>query len=59
MIMVRRRQPDGSMGPLEPAFPEVPENVDSTVLVLLEAMAGQQEQIEALKAEVQAMKGGA
>jgi len=59
MPMVRRRLPDGTLGPLEPAFPEVPESIDATVLVLLEAMAGQQEQIEELKAEVEALKGGA
>ncbi|WP_060210482.1 hypothetical protein [Sporosarcina koreensis] len=57
--MVRRKQPDGSYGPLEPAFPEVPESIDETVLVLLEAVVGQQEQIEELKAEVEALKGGA
>lgn len=59
MMMVRRRQPDGTLGPLEPLFPEVPAQVDETVLVLLEAMAGLQEQVEELKAEVKAAKGGA
>lgn len=59
MMMVRRKQPDGSYGPLEPLFPDEPPKVDETVLILLEAMAGQQEQIEQLKAEVEALKGGA
>ncbi|QTD40622.1 hypothetical protein [Sporosarcina sp. Te-1] len=56
---VRRTLPDGTPGPLEPAFPNMPEQVDETVLILLEAMAGQKEQIEQLKAEVEALKGGA
>jgi hypothetical protein len=56
--MVRRRLPDGTLGPLEPAFPDLPPKIDETVLVLLEAMAGQQEQIEELKTEVEALKGG-
>ncbi|GKV67605.1 hypothetical protein NCCP2716_01030 [Sporosarcina sp. NCCP-2716] len=59
MMMVRRRQPDGTLGPLEPLFPEVSAQVDEAVLVLLEAMAGLQEQVEELKAEVKAAKGGA
>ncbi|PID03589.1 hypothetical protein CSV67_02805 [Sporosarcina sp. P2] len=58
MIMVRRRQSDGSLGPLEPAFPEVPEQMDETVLIMLQAMAGMQEQIDMLTAKHDE-KGGA
>lgn len=58
--MIRRRQKDGTLGPLEPMFPDdMQPQIDETVLVLLEAMAGQQEQIEELKVEVEALKGGA
>ena len=56
--MVRRRLPDGTLGPLEPAFPEVPEQMDETVLIMLQAMAGMQEQIDMLNEKLEE-KGGA
>lgn len=59
MIMVRRKQPDGSYGPLEPAFPEEPEQMDPAMLILFEAIAGMQEQIMMQQAEIEKMKGGA
>ncbi|WP_060210301.1 hypothetical protein [Sporosarcina koreensis] len=59
MIMVRRKQPDGSYGPLEPAFPEVPENMDPNMLILYEAVAGMQEQIMMQQEEIDRLKGGA
>lgn len=57
--MVRRRLPDGSHGPLEPAFPEVPEQMDDTMLVLFQAVAGMQEQIMMQQEEIERLKGGA
>lgn len=58
-MKIRRRLPDGSLGPLEEAFPEQATSIDETTLMLLEAVAGQQEQIEQLKAEIEQLKGGA
>lgn len=54
-MQIRRRQDDGTFGPLEEVFPS---EVDETLLMLLEALAGQQEQIEQLQAEVDKLKGG-
>ncbi|MGE7621679.1 hypothetical protein ACQKMD_01130 [Viridibacillus sp. NPDC096237] len=45
-MKIRKRLPDGSLGPLEEVFPN---QIDETVLLLLEAVAGNQEQIEELK----------
>lgn len=56
--MVRKRLPDSSLGPLEPAFPEVVQ-IDETILYLLEAIAGQQEQIMMMQQEIEQLKGGA
>lgn len=58
MPMVRRRLKDGSLGPLEPAFPEIPPSMDETTLILLQAMAGMQEQIDMLNGKLEE-KGGA
>lgn len=55
-MRIRRRQPDGTLGPLEEVFPS---EVDETLLMLLDALAGQQEQIEQLQAQVDELKGGA
>lgn len=54
-MKIRRRLPDGSLGPLEEVFPE---QIDDTTLLMLEALAGQQEQIEQLQAEIEVLKGG-
>ena len=56
-VMVQIRQPDGALGPLEPAFPDVI-NIDPTVLMLLEAVVGLQEQIMMQQIEIDQMKGG-
>ncbi|MFJ7971335.1 hypothetical protein [Psychrobacillus sp. NPDC096389] len=48
-MKIRKRLPDGSFGPLEEVFPE---SIDSTILILLEAMAGMQEQIDKLTAKL-------
>jgi len=56
-LMVQIRQPNGALGPLEPAFPEVV-HIDETVLMLLEAVAGQQEQIMIMQTEIEQLKGG-
>mgnify|MGYP007003817099 CR=1 FL=1 len=58
MPEVRRRLPDGSHGPLGQAFPELPEQMDETTLILLNAMIGMQEQIDILTAKLEE-KGGA
>lgn len=48
---VRRRQNDGSLGPLEPAFPHEIVQMTPTEAMLFEAVAGLQEQIFILQAE--------
>ena len=55
--MVRKRLPDGSLGPLEPAFPDVV-NIDPIILMLTEAIAGLQEQVLLQQVEIDQMKGG-
>lgn len=55
-MKIHRRLPDGTFGPLEEVFPS---QMDETVLLMLEALAGQQEQIMQLQVEVEALKGGA
>ena len=55
--MVRKLLPNGDLGPLEPAFPEVV-NIDPAVLMLLEAVAGLQEQILLQQDEINQLKGG-
>ena len=55
--MVRKRLPDGSLGPLEPAFPELV-NIDPNVLMLLEAIVGLQEQMMMQQIEIDQLKGG-
>lgn len=57
-LVRRRRLPDGTLGPLEPAFPDVVD-IDQNLLMTAEAIAGQQQQIEQLATEVEALKGGA
>ncbi len=52
---VRRRLPDGTFGPLEEVFPQ---SIDPTVIMMLEALAGQQEQIMQLQEEIEQLKGG-
>ena len=52
---VRRRLPDGTFGELEEVFPS---QIDPTVLLMLEALAGQQEQIMQLQADIEQLKGG-
>ncbi|MEK5070692.1 hypothetical protein [Sporosarcina sp. FSL K6-1508] len=54
---VRLRLPDGSLGPLQDAFPEVV-NIDPIVLMLLEAIAGLQEQVMLQQGEIDQLKGG-
>lgn len=54
-MKIRRRLPDGTFGPLEEVFPE---SIDPTVLMMLEALAGQQEQILQLQDEIEQLKGG-
>ena len=50
----RPRLPDGSLGPLQEAFPT---QIDETVLMMLEALAGQQEQIMQLQEQIEELKG--
>ncbi|QNK89453.1 hypothetical protein H7992_07245 [Sporosarcina sp. resist] len=56
--MVKKRLPDGTLGPLEPAFPEMVGEIDETTLLMLNAIVGMQEQIDALKTEIETAKGG-
>ncbi|MEX3625820.1 hypothetical protein [Viridibacillus arvi] len=51
----RPRLPDGSLGQFEEVFGP---KIDETTKLLLEALAGQQEQIEALQSEFEELKGG-
>ncbi len=55
-MKVRKRLPDGTFGELEEVFPS---QIDATVLLVLEALAGQQEQIMMMQAEIEQLKGGA
>lgn len=55
--MVRRIQPNGEYGPLEPAFPQVV-NIDPIILMLTEAIAGLQEQVMLQQEEIKLIKGG-
>ena len=55
--MVRERLADGSLGPLKPVFPEEV-NIDPTTLMLLEAIAGLQEQVMLQQGEIDQLKGG-
>ncbi|WP_153732519.1 hypothetical protein [Sporosarcina obsidiansis] len=57
--LVRRRLPDGSLGPLEPAFPEMTVQMDPAMLILYEAVAGLQEQVVMQQEEIERLKGGA
>ena len=54
-MKVRKRLPDGTLGAFEEVFPT---QIDETVLLVLEALAGQQEQIMELQAEIEELKGG-
>lgn len=54
-MKIRRRLPDGTFGELEEVFPS---QIDETILMLLEAVAGQQEQIIQLQADIEQLKGG-
>lgn len=54
-MKIRKRLPDGTFGPLEEVFPT---QIDETVLMMLEALAGQQEQIMQLQEEIEVLKGG-
>lgn len=54
---IRRRMPDGSLGPEEDAFPEVV-YIDPFILMLTEAVAGLQEQVIMQQAEIEQLKGG-
>ncbi|MFD1206623.1 hypothetical protein ACFQ38_16120 [Sporosarcina contaminans] len=57
--MIRRRQKDGTLGPLEPMFPDdVETQIDPNLLIVLQAMAGMQEQIDMLTEKLEE-KGGA
>ena len=56
--MVRKRLSDGTPEVLEPAFPEMVGQIDPMVLMMLEALAGQQEQIMQLQEEMDLLKGG-
>lgn len=51
----RKRLPDGTLGPLEEVFPK---DIDEMALMMLEALAGQQEEIFQLREEIEALKGG-
>lgn len=53
-MKVRKRLPDGTLGPFEEVFPS---QLDETVLMVLEALAGQQEQIMLLENEIAELKG--
>ncbi|QNK87735.1 hypothetical protein H7992_21620 [Sporosarcina sp. resist] len=55
--MVRKLLPNGDLGPLEPAFPEVV-NIDPAILMLTEAIAGLQEQVILQQVEIDELKGG-
>ena len=51
----RKRLQDGTFGPLEDVFQK---SFDETVLMMLEALAGQQEEIFQLREEIETLKGG-
>lgn len=51
----RKRLEDGTFGPLEEVFPE---QMDETLIVIMEAMSGMQEQIMQLEAKIEELKGG-
>ncbi|MGE7623618.1 hypothetical protein ACQKMD_11285 [Viridibacillus sp. NPDC096237] len=53
-MKIRLRQPDGTLGPLEDVFPN---QIDETTLMMLEALAGQQEQITQLQEQIKELKG--
>ncbi|MEK4712226.1 hypothetical protein [Sporosarcina sp. FSL K6-5500] len=56
-MKIRKRLPDGTFGPWEDAFPgDV--KVDPTILMLLEAIAGLQEQVMMQQEEINQLKGG-
>lgn len=52
---IRKRLPDGTFGPLEEVFPS---QIDPTILMLLEAIAGLQEQMMMQQIEIEQLKGG-
>lgn len=49
--MMKKRLPDGTLGPLEPAFPDLV-NIDPIILMLTEAIAGLQEKIMLQQEEI-------
>lgn len=55
--MVKKRLPDGTLGPLESAFPVVV-NIDPIILMLTVAIAGLQEQVILQQEEINQLKGG-
>lgn len=57
-MKIRKRLPDGTLGPWEDAFPgDV--KVDPMILMLTEAIAGLQEQVMLQQVEIEQLKGGA
>lgn len=54
-MKIRRRLKDGSYGDLEEVFPS---QIDDMALLMLEALAGQQEQIMMMQLEIEQLKGG-
>ena len=57
--LIRRRQKDGTLGPLEPMFEPQFEILTQTEMLLLETLAGMQEQLAAQQEEINELKGGA
>lgn len=54
-MQIRRRQEDGTFGPLEDVFAT---NMDELTIMLFEAITTQQEQIIELQAQIAELKGG-
>ena len=57
-MQIRKRLPDGALGPWEDAFPS-DVKVDPMILMLTEAIAGLQEQVMMQQVEIEQLKGGA
>lgn len=57
--MIRRRQPNGELGPLEPIIAPQFAVLSENEMMLLEAIAGMQEQLAAQQYEIEQLKGGA
>lgn len=57
--MIRRRQQNGELGPLEPIVTPQYAVLSDTEMMMLEALAGMQEQLATQQYEIEQLKGGA